>query len=163
MDLYVSLSFHQIHVVVYVTTSNYLTFRINFIIFVHTPCMNGARTKLLITLGKIVIFYLSVAPWSRTKFYKLQVQKEKHAVFTSHPHTVGPARRSRGNVCCVAFSLTSGTTVEQTDYRQTPTTPSTRWLRKREGEEMVVAQTPRKLVSDGTRVGGVCHTTRHEC
>ena len=55
MDPYVSLSFRQIHVVVYGTTSNYLTFRINFIIFVRTPCMNRARTKLLITLGKIVI------------------------------------------------------------------------------------------------------------
>ena len=43
--------------------------------------MNGARTKLLITLGKIIIFYLSIAPWSRTKFYKLQVQKEKPAEF----------------------------------------------------------------------------------
>ena len=55
MDPYVSLSFRQIHVVVYGTTSNYLTFRINFIIFLCTPCMNRARTKLLITLGKIVI------------------------------------------------------------------------------------------------------------
>ena len=55
MDPYVSLSFRQIHVVVYGTTSNYLTFHINFIIFLRTPCMNRARTKLLITLGKIVI------------------------------------------------------------------------------------------------------------
>ena len=55
MDPYVSLSFRQIHVVVYGTTSNYLTFRINFIIFLRTLCMNRARTKLLITLGKIVI------------------------------------------------------------------------------------------------------------
>ena len=55
MDPYVFLSFCQIHVVVYGTTSNYLTFRINFIIFVRTPCMNGARTKLLITLGKIIV------------------------------------------------------------------------------------------------------------
>ena len=125
--------------------------------------MNGARTKLLITLGKIVIFYLSVVPWSRTKFYKLQIQKEMSAVFASDPHTVGPARRSSGNACGVAFSLTSGTTVEQTDYRQTPTPPTTRWLRKREGEEMAVAQTPTKLVSDGTRVGGVRRTARHEC
>ena len=108
-------------------------------------------------------FYLSVAPWSRTKFYKLQVQKEKPAVFASHPHTVGPARRSSGNACGVAFSLTSGTAVEQTDYRQTPTPPTARWLRKQEGEEMVVARTPRKLVSDGTRVGGVCRTSRREC
>ena len=55
MDSYVSLSFRQIHVVVYGTTSNYLTFRINFIIFLRPPCMNRAKTKLLITLGKIVI------------------------------------------------------------------------------------------------------------
>ena len=143
--------------------SNYLTCRINLIIFVRTPCMNGARTKLLISLGKIVIFYLSVAPWSRTKFYKLRVQKEKPAVLASHPHTVCPAHRSRGNACCVAFSLTSGTAVEQTDYRQTPTPPTARWLRKQEGEEMDVARTPRKLMSDGTRVGGVCRTARREC
>ena len=139
------LSFRQIHVVVYGTTSNYLTFRINFIIFVRTPCMNGARTKLLITLGKIVIFYLSVAPWSRTKFYKLRVQKEKPAVFASHPHTVGPARRSSGNACGVAFSLTSGTVVEQTDYRQTPTPPTARWLRKQEGEEMGCSTDSKKI------------------
>ena len=163
MDSYVSLSFRQIHVVVYGTTSNYLTFCINFIIFIRTPCMNGTRTKLLITLGKIVIFYLSVAPWSRTKFYKLRVQKEKPAVFASHPHTVGPACRSSGNACGVAFSLTSGTVVEQTDYRQTPTPPTARWLRKQEGEEMAVAWTPRKLVSNGTRVDGVCRTARREC
>ena len=56
MDPYIFLSFRQIHVVVYGTTSNYLTFRINLIIFVRTPFMNHARTKLLITLGKIVIF-----------------------------------------------------------------------------------------------------------
>ena len=89
-------------------------------------------------------FYLSVAPWSRTKFYKLQVQKEKLAVFASHPaaHTIGPAHRSRGNVCCVAFSLTSGSAVEQTDYRQTPSPPTARWMRKQEGEEMAVARTP---------------------
>ena len=88
---------------------------------------------------------------------------EKPAVFASHPHTVGPARRSRRNACGVAFSLTSGTVVEQTDYRQTPTPPTVRWLRKQEGEEMTVARTPRKLVSDGTRVAGVCRTARHEC
>ena len=84
-------------------------------------------------------------------------------MFMSHPHTVGPARRSSGNACGVAFSLTSGTAVEQTDYRQTPNPPTARWLRKQEGEEMVVAWTPRKLVSDGTHVGGVCRTAIHEC
>ena len=84
-------------------------------------------------------------------------------MFASQPHTVGPARRSRGNACCVAFLVTSGTAVEQTDYRQIPTPPTTRWLRKKEGEEMVVAWTPRKLESDGTRVGGVWRTARHEC
>ena len=60
MDPFVFLSFRQIHVVVYGTTSNYLTFRINFIIFLRTPRMNRARTKLLITLGKIIIpIYMS--------------------------------------------------------------------------------------------------------
>ena len=83
-------------------------------------------------------------------------------MFASHPHTVGPTRRSSGNACGVAFSLTSGTAVEQTDYRQTPTLPTARWLRKQEGEEMVVAWTPRKLVSDGTPMGGVCRTARRE-
>ena len=138
MDPYVSLSFLQIHVVVYGTTSNYLTFRINFIIFLRTHYSRENR-----------YFYLSVVPWSRTKFYKLQVQKEKPAVFASHPHTVCPARRSRGNACCVAFSLTSGTAVEQTDYRQTPTPPTARWLRKQEGEEMAVASTDSKKIGVG--------------
>ena len=69
----------------------------------------------------------------------------------------------KGEACCVAFSLTTGTAIDQTDYRQTPTPPTMQWLRKQEGEEMVVAQTPRKLVSDGTRVGGVCRTARREC
>ena len=64
--------------------------------------------------------------------------------------------------CGAAFSLTSGTAVEQADYQQTPTPPTVRWLRKQEGEEMDVAQTPRKLGSDGTRVGGVCCTARRE-
>ena len=122
----------------------------------HEPCQNETSHY----SRENRYFYLSVAPWSRTKIYKLQVQKEKPAVFASHPHTVCPARRSRGNACCVAFSLTSGTAVEQNDYRQTPTLPTARWLRKQEGEEMDVAQTPRKMVSDGTRVGGVCRTTR---
>ena len=142
MDPYVFLSFLQIHVVVYDTT-------IIIIIFVRTPCMNGARTKLLITLGKIIIFYLSVAPWSGTKIYKLRVQKEKPAVFASHPHTVGLARRSSGNACGVAFSLTSGTAVEQTDYRQAPTLPTARWLRKQEGEEMAVASMDSKKIGVG--------------
>ena len=123
MDPYVFLSFRQIHVVVYGTTSNYLTFRINFIIFVRTPCMNRARTKLLITLGKSLFLSIGHA-MEQNQIYKLQVQKEKPVVFASHPHTVGPARRSRGNAFCVAFSLTSGTAVEQTDYRQTPTPPT---------------------------------------
>ena len=95
----------------------------------------------------------------------LQVTSSKGKAYRVHvaPHTVGPARRSSGNACGVAFSLTSGTAVEQTDYRQTPTPPTARWLRKQEGEEMAVARTPRKLVSDGTHVGGVCRTARREC
>ena len=74
MDPYVFLSFREIHVVVYGTISNYLTFRINFIILVSTPCMNRARTKLLITLGKIVIFYLSVVPWSMYENYEVDAK-----------------------------------------------------------------------------------------
>ena len=41
-----------------------------------------------------------------------------------------------------------------------------KWIHRvsaEEGEEIDVARTPRKLVSDGTRVGGVCRTARHEC
>ena len=118
MDLYVSLPFRQILVVVYITTSNFPTYSM------HEPRQN--QTSHYSRENRY--FYLSVAPWSRTKIYKLQVQKEKPAVFASHPHMVGPARRSSGNACGVAFSLTSGTTVEQTDYRQTPTPPTARWL-----------------------------------
>ena len=70
-------------------------------------------------------------------------------MFALHLHTVSLARRSRGDACYVAFSLTGGTIVEQTDYWQTPTPPTARWLRKQEGEEMVVARTSRKLVSMG--------------
>ena len=55
----------------------------------------------------------------------------------------------KGEACCVAFSLTSGTAVEQTDYRQTPTPPTARWLRKQEGEEMAVASTDSKKIGVG--------------
>ena len=55
----------------------------------------------------------------------------------------------KGDACCVAFSLTSGTAVEQTDYRQTPTPPTARWLRKQEGEEMAVASTDSKKIGVG--------------
>ena len=163
MDPYVSLSFRQIHVVVCGTTCNYLTFRINFIIFVRTPCMNGARTKLLITLGKSLFSIYRSRHGAEPNFTSYEFKRKSLPCLRRSPHTVGPARRSSGNACGVAFSLTSGTAVEQTDYRQTPTPPTARWLRKQEGEEMVVARTPRKLVSDGTRVGGVCRTARHEC
>ena len=150
MDPYVSLSFRQIHVVVYGTTSNYLTFRINFIIFVRTPCMNSARTKLLITLGKIVISTYRSRHGAKPNLTSYKF-KRKSLTFLriSHPHTVGPACRSRGNACCVAFSLTSGTAVEQTDHRQTPTPPTARWLRKQEGEEMAVASTDSKKIGVG--------------
>ena len=64
---------------------------------------------------------------------------------------------SKGKACRVRVAPPHG-------WSGTPLTPPTaRWLRKQEGEEMVVAQTPRKLVSDGTRVGGVCRTARREC
>ena len=70
-------------------------------------------------------------------------------MFASHTHTVFLVRRSRGNACFVAFSLTSGTAVEQTDYRQTPTPPIARWLRKQEGEEMAIASTDSNKIGVG--------------
>ena len=109
-------------------------------------------------------YFLSIGrAMEQNHILQVTIQKEKPAVFASHPHMVVPAHRSSGNACGVAFSLTSGTAVEQTDYRQTPTPPTVRWLRKQEREEMDVAWTPRKLVSDGTRVGGMRRTARHEC
>ena len=109
-------------------------------------------------------YFLSIGrAMEQNQILQVTSSKGKVCLFSSHPHMVGLARRSSGNACGVAFSLTSGTVVEQTDYRQTPTPPTARWLRKQEGEEMAVARTPRKLVSDGTRVGGVCRTARREC
>ena len=80
-----------------------------------------------------------------------------------YPNGQNPGKTEVRLGSCVGVGLTSGTVVEETDYRQTPTPPIGRWLRKQEGEEMVVAWTLRKLVSDGTRVGGVCRTARREC
>ena len=55
--------------------------------------------------------------------------------------------------------------VEETDYWQTPTSPAARWLSQRndEVEEIAVARTPRNMVSDGSRAGGVCRTPGREC
>ena len=109
-------------------------------------------------------YFLSIdRAMEQNQILQVTSSKGKACMFTSHPHMVGLARRSSGNACGVAFSLTSGTAVEQTNYRQTPTLPTTRWLRKQVGEEMAVARTLRKLVSDGTRVGGMCRTARREC
>ena len=117
MDSYVFLSFRQIHVIVYGTTSNYLTFHINFIIFLRTPCMNRAKTKLLITLGKIVISIYRSRHGAEPNFTSYEFKRKSLSCSRRTPHMVGLACRSRGNVCGVAFSLTSGTAVEQTDYR----------------------------------------------
>ena len=65
---------------------------------------------------------------------------------------------------CVGVGLTSGTTVKETYYRQTPTSPTARWLRNDEVEEIALARTPRNnMVSDGCRGGGVCCTPGREC
>ena len=66
---------------------------------------------------------------------------------------------------CVGVGLTSGTAVEETDYRQTPTSPAARWLSQRnnEVEEIAVARTPTNMVSDGSHAGGVCRTPGREC
>jgi len=94
--------------------------------------MNGAGTKLLITLGKIVIAIYRSRHGAEPNFRSYKFKRKKPVVFASHPHMVGPARRSSGNACGVAFSLTIGIAVEQTDYRQTPTPPIALWLRKPE-------------------------------
>ena len=163
MDPYVSLSFHQINVVVYGTTSDYLTFRINFVISIRTPCMNRARTKLLINLGKIDISIYRSRHGVEPKFTSYKFKRKSLPCSRRTPTRLVRHAAQGGMRAVLHFSLTSGTAVDQTDYRQTPTPPTTRWLRKQEGEEMAVARTPRKLVSDGTRVGGMCRTARHEC
>ena len=86
MDQYVFLSFCQIHVVVYCTTSNYLTFRINFIIFVRTPCMNRARTKLLITLGKIVISIYRSRHGAEPNFTSYKFKRKSLSCLHRTPH-----------------------------------------------------------------------------
>ena len=66
----------------------------------------------------------------------------------------------------VGVGLISGTAVEETDYRRTPTSPAARWLSQRndEVEEIALARTPRNnMVSDGCRGGGVCRTPGREC
>ena len=58
MDPYVSLPFRQILVVVYITTSNFPTYSM------HDPRQNQTSHY----SRKNRYFYLSIAPWSRTKF-----------------------------------------------------------------------------------------------
>ena len=136
MDPYVSLSFRQIHVVVYGTTSNYLTFRINFIIFVRTPCMNGARTKLLITLGKIVICIYRLRHGAEPNFTSYKFKRKSLPCSRRTPTRLVRHAAQREMHAVLHFSLTSGTKVEQTDYWQTPTPPTARWLRKQDGCSM---------------------------
>ena len=66
-------------------------------------------------------FYLTVAPWSRTKFYKLQFQKEKPAVFASHPRqSVGLARSSPNGTCVILRLHTHVGPQLRNDHRRTP-------------------------------------------
>ena len=66
-----------------------------------------------------------------------------------YPNGQNPGKTEVRLGSCVGVGLTSGTAVEQTDYRQTPTPPTARWLRKQEGEEMPVASTDSKKIGVG--------------
>ena len=124
MDPYVFLSFCQIYVVVYGTTSNYLTFRMNFIISLRTPCMNRARTKLLITLGKIVISIYRSRHGAKPNFTSYKFKRKSLSCSRRTPTRLVRHAAQAGMRAVLQFSLTSGTAVEQTDYRQTPTPPT---------------------------------------
>ena len=82
-----------------------------------------------------------------------------------YPNGQNPGKMEVHLGSCVGVGLTSGTAVEETDYRQTPTSPTARWLSSRndEVEEIDVARTPRNMVSDGGRAGGMCRTPGREC
>ena len=74
-----------------------------------------------------------------------------------YPNGQNPGKTEVRLGSCVGVGLTSGTAVKETDYRQTPTSPAARWLSQRndEVEEIALARTPRNMVSDGSRAGGV--------
>ena len=66
----------------------------------HEPCQN--QTSHYSRENRY--FYLSVVPWSRTKFYKLQVQKEKPTMFTyvAPPHGwPGTPLKGECVLCCI--------------------------------------------------------------
>ena len=123
MDPYVFLSFRQIHVVVYDTTVIILPFTStsNF----RTYSMHERHQNQTSHYSRQIRYFLPIDR-AMEQNQILQVTSSKGKACRVHiaPHTVGPARRSSGNVCGVAFSLTSGTAVEQTDYRQNPTPPT---------------------------------------
>ena len=45
-----------------------------------------------------------------------------------YPNGQNPGKPEVRLGSCVGVGLTSGTAVEETDYRQTPTSPAARWL-----------------------------------
>ena len=104
MDPYVSLSFRQIHVVVYGTISNYLTFRINFIIFLRTPCMNRARTKLLISLGKIFISIYRSPHGVEPKFTSYEFKRKSLPCSRRTPTRLVRHAAQGGCVLCCIFT-----------------------------------------------------------
>ena len=115
MDPYVILSFRQIHVLVYGTTSNYLTFRINFIIFLRTPCMNLARTKLLITLGKIVISTYRSPRGAEPNFTSYKFKRKSLPCLCCTPTRLVWHAAQAGMRAVLHFHLQVGPESEQTD------------------------------------------------
>ena len=73
-----------------------------------------------------------------------------HARESGVLHGPSGMTHSLRKACCLAFSLSCGTAVEQTDYWQTA--PRHRRVGKQKrGEDLAVARKPRNLVSDGAR------------
>ena len=73
----------------------------------------------------------------RYVFAKKNVRNRDASARWEHGHRIQEMARTRQNLgktevrlgSCVGVGLTSGTVVEETDYRQTPTSPATRWLK----------------------------------
>ena len=126
--------------------------------------MNGARIKLLITLGKIIFLSIGRAMEQNQILQVMSSKGKAYRVRVAPPH--GWSGTPLKQECVWCNILTYKWDRSWANRLSTNPHPAHRAMaekRGKEGEEMDVARTPRKLVSDGTRVGGVCRTARHEC
>ena len=73
-----------------------------------------------------------------------------HARESGVLHGLSGTTHSLGKACFLAFSLSCGTAVEQTDYWQTAPHPPC-WKIETRREDLAVARKPRNLVLDGAR------------